>query len=125
MVRMNRVLFGVSIFTTVFMCVYLYTFFMGGKLWWYEPVERTWRYGHFGSPVAMDYYGRVGLALAIAGGTSILILLLSRLPSAGLSSGSWILKAGQGYAAILTVLTLVVLAWLFSHRVVIPPTGPP
>ncbi|MBI2060029.1 MAG: hypothetical protein HYT87_09690 [Nitrospirae bacterium] len=113
-----------STFVTGYLAAFLYAYLVPTRLLWYEPVERVWRFAASGSLVGMDFYGRIILALTAGTVASAVATGLSRSLRANFNPKSFLPRMMAGYAVILTVSALVALAWLFSHRSIIPPDLP-
>ncbi|HVO31080.1 MAG TPA: hypothetical protein VMV18_10100 [bacterium] len=90
---------------------------------WYLPLARAWQIATHppGTGIAMDYYGRVGVALAVGAIASVIASLASR----GRKLPPTLLRAAGVWAVGITVLGMLWYAWAFSHRVVTAPSDAP
>ena len=111
-------------FVTGYLAAFLYAYLVPTPLLWYEPVERVWRWAASGSLVGMDFYGRIVLALAAGSLSALVATSIPKVMRIRIESTSFVQKMMAGYAVVLTVSALTALAWLFSHRTIIPPDVP-
>ncbi len=89
---------------------------------WYEPLERRWILTDVApTHVAIDYYGRVGLALAAGVASGAVAWRVARRRAAGVT----LLRAAAVWAIGLTLLGLLIYGIALATRVVVPPPLPP
>lgn len=85
---------------------------------WYDPLGHRWEMATVPpTPVSMDWYGRVALALLVglaAGAITYFATRRRALPAT-------LLRAASIWALAMTAIGLFLYAWMLANRVILPP----
>jgi hypothetical protein len=109
-------------------CLGLFVF-SGVILWhpemvvpWYDPPGHRWILSRISpTPVSMDFYGRIGMALA----AGLLVAIVAGVLARKRTIGETLLRAAGIWAIGLLLFGMVWYGWSLSHRVIVPPHDAP